>query len=117
MNLPGCTRPSGPGSCCQAILAKRAPSGQGEMLPEFAAFTASSLPRTNRKVLLSPLSVTLMGFQLAKVGSNGNPSNSGCTIDRDAGAGTPPGTAAGTASVFAAPPSAAPGWFGAGVHG
>src|ERR1700733_14268473 len=101
MNLPGCTRPSGPGSCPQAILAKRAPSGQGEMLPECAAFTATSLPRMNRKVLLSPRSVVLIGFQLSKVGSNGNPSSSGCTIARDAGAGTPLGTAAGAAPVFA----------------
>src|SRR5260370_16383788 len=116
MNLPGCTRPSGPGSCCQAILAKRAPSGQGEMLPEFAAFTASSLPRTNRKVLLSPLSVTLIGFQLAKAGSKGNPSNSGCTIDRDVGAGTSTGTTPATASVFAPLLSAAPAWFAPGVH-
>src|SRR6478735_9314161 len=104
MNLPGNTRPSRPGSCSHAILARLAPSGQGEMLPELTALTAISLPRTKRKVLLSPRSVVLIAFQFSKAGSNGNPSSSGRTVDRDAGAGT-------------ALPGPVRDWFGAGVHG
>src|ERR1700683_3441741 len=106
MNLLGKTRPLGPDFCCQAILAKRDPSGQGEILPARAAFTATSFPRINRKVLLSPRSVVLIGLQVSKDGSNGNPSNSGSTFVRETGAGTPLGTAAGAVT----------GSFGAGVH-
>src|SRR5208283_1985260 len=73
-------RPSEPSSCCQAIFAKRAPSGQGKTFPERAAFCAISFPRIKRKVLLSPRSVVLMSFQFSKSGSKGNPSNSGCTV-------------------------------------
>src|SRR5277367_3037144 len=81
--LPGRTRPSGPSTCCQAILAKRVPSGQGEMLPDCAALNATSLPRMKRKVLLSPRSVVLMGFQVLKVGSKGSPLSSGGTEARE----------------------------------
>src|SRR5277367_6370591 len=90
--LPGRTRPSGPSTCCQAILAKRVPSGQGEMLPDCAAFTATSLPRMKRKVLLSPRSVVLMGFHVLKVGSKASPFSSGCTDEREMGGSV--GTAA-----------------------
>src|SRR5580658_2479517 len=85
MNLPGRTRPSGAASLVHAILAKRAPSGQGEMLPDWAALTAMSLPRMKRKVLLSPRSVVLMGRQDSKAGSNGTPFHSGCTAVRGIG--------------------------------
>jgi hypothetical protein len=81
----GCNGPSGPDSCSQATLAKQVPSGQGEMLPESAAFTATLFPRTKRKVFLSPRSVVLIGFQPSKFGSKGNPLNSGGTVAREIG--------------------------------
>src|ERR1700691_3747559 len=89
-NRPGCVKPSGPNSCCHAILAKRVPSGHGEMLPASAAWIAMSLPSTNLKVLLSPRSVVLSGFQFSNPGSNGNPLNSGCTDARDTDAEVSP---------------------------
>src|ERR1700691_6143027 len=98
-NRAGCMRPSGPNSCCQAILAKRAPSGHGELLPACAALMAMSLPSTNRKVLLSPRSVVLSGFQFSNSGSNGNPLNSGCTDARDEDAGVSPLAAGDTAAA------------------
>ena len=49
--------------------------------------------------LLTVASVVLIGFQLSKVGSKGNPSSSGRTVDRDTGAGT----------ALLVP---VPGWFG-----
>jgi hypothetical protein len=64
-------------------LAKRVPSGHGEMLPACAALIAMSLPSTNLKVLLSPHLVVLSGFQFSKFGSNGNPLSSGCTAARE----------------------------------
>src|ERR1700722_15976432 len=85
IKLPGRTRPSGLSTCCQAILAKRVPSGQGEMLPDCAALNAMSLPRMKRKGLLSPRSVVLMGFQVLKVGSKASPFSSGCTDEREMG--------------------------------
>src|SRR5665213_1633286 len=84
--------PSSPSSCCQATFANRAPSGQGEMLPDCAAFTATSFPKMNRNVLLSPRSVVLISFQLSKDGSKANPLRSGCTADNEIGvaAASPP---------------------------
>src|SRR5580658_7419117 len=96
-------RPSGPSSCCHAILANSAPSGQGLILPDCAAFTAISLPRMKRKVWLSPRSVVLISFQVSKFGSKGNPLNSGGTAVKDTGAGIATGVLGG--------------WLGAGVHG
>src|SRR5271163_3716717 len=83
-------KPSGPDFCCHAILAKRAPSGHGEMLPACAALIAMSLPSTNRQVWLSPRSVVLSGFQFSNSESNGNPLNSGCTDARDTDAEVSP---------------------------
>ena len=41
-----------------------------------------SLPRMNRKVLLSPRSVVLSTFQFSKLGSNGRPLNSALCRER-----------------------------------
>src|ERR1700678_4693610 len=60
------------------------------MLPDCAALNATPLASTNRKVLLSPRSVVLIGFQLSKAGSNGNPLSSGFTIARETVAVWPP---------------------------
>src|ERR1700690_3776741 len=92
-NFPGCIKPSAPSSCCQAIFAKLVPSGHGEMFPDCAAFTAISLPRTNRKVLLSPRSVVVIGFQPSKSGAKGNPLGSGVTAVRFTGEDVTPSAA------------------------
>src|SRR5579859_7746904 len=86
MKWPGWMRPSVPSCCCQAILARREPSGQGVMLPDWAALKAMSLPRMKRKVLLSPRSVVAMTFQDSKVGSKARPFHSGDMEVREMGA-------------------------------
>src|SRR5438105_14392607 len=86
MKWPGWMRPSAPGCCCHAILAKRAPSGHGGMLPECAAWRAPPLPRTRRSESLSPRSVVLRSFQPSKEGSKAKPPGSGAMAARLVGA-------------------------------
>src|ERR1700692_1656701 len=74
--------PSLPSCCCQAIFAKRVPSGHGEMAPDSAAWMAMSLPRMKRKLLLSPRSVKLTGFQSPNDESKATPLHSGRSLSR-----------------------------------